>query len=120
MSNLYALSPKEMELMQILWDAAEPLSRQDILDRAEQRQCTWKPNSVHILLNALLKKGAAQVSGYYLNARKLGRTFEPAISRDEYAVMQVGLALEQGEKLLGDALPGWIAEVRDALPKTKA
>jgi len=34
--------------------------------------------------------------------------------------MQVGLALEQGEKLLGDALPGWIAEVRDALPKTKA
>lgn len=116
MSKLYTLSPKEMELMQILWDAAEPLGRQEILDRAAERECTWKPNSVHILLNALLMKGAVRVSGYYLNSRKMGRSFKAAATKEQYAIMQVGKALEDAAALLGDK-PYWLIRCRQELPE---
>ncbi len=95
MKNGFTLSKKEKELMDIFWNADAPLSRAEILERAEQQKCSWKPNSVHILLNSLLDKKAVQVSGFYLNSRKLGRTFEAAISREDYAVMQVAIAADQ-------------------------
>ncbi len=98
---MFTLSKKELELLELLWDAEEPLSRQEILDRAAVRQSTWKPNSIHIIINSLIEKGAAQVSGFYLNNRKLGRNFEPAISKKEYAVMQVRLALKTAQDLAG-------------------
>ncbi len=93
----YTLSKKEKELMDIFWDSDEPLARSEILERAEKRKCSWKPNSVHILLNSLLDKKAVQVAGFYLNSRKLGRTFEAAISREDYALMQVELAADQAK-----------------------
>lgn len=95
MKNGFTLSKKEKELMDIFWNADAPLSRADILERAEQQKCSWKPNSVHILLNSLLDKKAIQVAGFYLNSRKLGRTFEAAVSREDYAVMQVAIAADQ-------------------------
>ncbi len=95
MKDGFTLSKKEKELMDIFWNADAPLSRADILERAEQQKCSWKPNSVHILLNSLLDKKAIQVAGFYLNSRKLGRTFEAAVSREDYAVMQVAIAADQ-------------------------
>lgn len=118
MNSLISLSPKELELMLILWQAAEPLARSDILERAEAAKYTWKPNSVHILLNSLLEKQAVRVAGYYLHTRKLGRTFEAAITREEYAMAQVRLAVNQGESVCGQRLP-WMDEVVAALPAEK-
>lgn len=89
----FSLSKKERELMELFWDAGTPLSRTEILERAAQRPSSWKPNSVHILVNSLLDKGGLQVAGFYLNSRKLGRTFEPTLSRTEFALMQVGHAV---------------------------
>lgn len=83
------LSPKETELMQIFWDAGEPLSRAEILERAEEHPQSWKPNSIHILLNQLLDKKYIVVSGFYLNSRKLGRTFESAVTPQEYALLRL-------------------------------
>lgn len=97
MGSRFTLSKKEKELMDIFWNADEPLARSEILERAEEKKCSWKPNSVHILLNSLLDKKAIQVAGFYLNSRKLGRTFEAAITREEYAVMQVELAATQAK-----------------------
>lgn len=97
----FTLSKKEKELMELFWDAGCPLARGEILERAAARTCTWKPNSVHILLNSLLDKGAVEVSGYYLNSRKLGRSFQAAVSREEYAVMQVHIAVETAKKETG-------------------
>lgn len=87
--------------MELFWDADLPLARAEILERASQRECSWKPNSVHILVNSLLDKGALQVAGYYLNSRKLGRTFEPAITREDYAIMQVEQAADQAKNING-------------------
>ncbi len=83
------LSHKETELMELLWNAGEPLGRSEILERAEQQKPSWKPNSIHILLNQLMGKNYVTVAGYYLNSRKLGRTFQPAITRQEYALIRL-------------------------------
>lgn len=116
MSKLYTFSPKEMELMQILWDAGEPLGRQEILDRAAEGECTWKPNSVHILLNALLSKGAVTVAGYYQNSRKVGRNFKAAITKEQYSIMQAHRVLEDAAALLGDK-PYWLIRCGQTLPE---
>lgn len=104
MSKTYfTLSKKEMEVMELFWDAGCPLARSEILERAAQRPCTWKPNSVHILINSLMDKGALQVAGFYLDSRKLGRTFEPTMTPDDYRLMQVEYiihsSIEQGTPL---------------------
>lgn len=98
---MVTFSKKELELMEIFWDAGEPLARQEMLDRAESRKCSWKANSIHILLNQLLKKRAIQVTGFYINNRKFGRSFEAAITKREYYVMQVRMALEEAKDKAG-------------------
>ncbi len=98
---MFTLSQKEIELMELLWDAGEPMERQGILDRAAARECSWKPVSIHVLLNRTMAKGAVRVAGFYLNTKKLGRTYEPAISKEEYYVMQVRIALEKAEEMAG-------------------
>ena len=50
------LTKSEMQIMDVFWEAGEPLSRSDLLERSEHK--SWKDSSVHILLNGLLQKGA--------------------------------------------------------------
>lgn len=76
------LTRSEMEIMDVLWDAAIPLSRADLLDRSEQK--CWKDSSVHILLNGLLNKGAISEAGFVKRSKTYGRTFLPTMSREEY------------------------------------
>ena len=94
----FTLSKKEQELMELFWDAGKPLARAESLELAASRAASWKPNSIHILVNSLMEKGALAVAGYYLSSRKLGRTFEPTLTLQDYRLMQlrhaVSLALE--------------------------
>ena len=45
------LTRSEMEIMDVLWEAREPLSRSDLLMRAADK--SWKDSSIHILLNGM-------------------------------------------------------------------
>ena len=76
------LTKSEMEIMDVLWDAAIPLSRADLLDRSQQK--CWKDSSVHILLNGLLNKGAISEAGFVKRSKTYGRTFSPTLTREEY------------------------------------
>lgn len=76
------LSKCELEMMDVFWNQDTPLSRKDLLDHQEEK--SWKDSSVHILLNSLLKKGAIQKAGMVKRVKTLARTFEPAISREQY------------------------------------
>ena len=76
------LTKSEMEIMDVLWDAAMPLSRADLLERSEQK--CWKDSSVHILLNGLLNKGAISEAGFVKRSKTYGRTFLPTLTREEY------------------------------------
>lgn len=76
------LTKSEMEIMDVLWNTGEPLSRADLLMRSEEKN--WKDSSVHILLNGLLKKGAIREAGFVKCSKTYGRTFLPTLTREEY------------------------------------
>ena len=76
------LTRSEMEIMDVLWGAAVPLSRADLLAHSQEK--TWKDSSIHILLNGLLQKGAIREAGFVKRSKTYGRTFEPTLTREEY------------------------------------
>lgn len=76
------LTKSEMEIMDVLWAAEEPLSRADLLERSEEK--SWKDSSVHILLNGLLQKSAIREAGVVKRRKTYGRLFAPTLTREEY------------------------------------
>ncbi len=76
------LTKSEMEIMDVLWEDGNALSRADFLERSEEK--TWKDSSVHILLNGLLAKGAIREAGFIKRSKTYGRTFLPTMTREEY------------------------------------
>lgn len=76
------LTRSEMEIMDVLWAAQEPLSRSDLLERSVEK--TWKDSSVHILLNGMLQKGVIREAGFVKRSKTYGRTFTPTLTREEY------------------------------------
>ena len=76
------LTKSELEIMDVLWEDGDALSRSDFLARQEEK--TWKDSSVHILLNGLLHKGAIREAGIVKRSKTYGRTFLPTMSREEY------------------------------------
>lgn len=76
------LTKSELEIMNVLWKAERPLSRAEILELSEDK--TWKDNSIHILLNGMLKKGAIQGDGFVRSGKVWGRLYAPTIGIGEY------------------------------------
>lgn len=76
------LTKSELEIMDVMWNAGEPLSRADLLECSEQK--SWKDSSVHILINGLLSKGAIREAGFVKRSKTYGRVFAPNLTREEY------------------------------------
>ncbi len=76
------LTKSEMEVMDVLWQADCALSRADLLESSQEKN--WKDSSVHILLNGLLRKGAIREYGVVKRSKTYGRTFVPAMTREQY------------------------------------
>ena len=72
------ISDAELDLMEILWAASEPLTSAEIIERLEAQR-DWSPATVKTMLSRLAAKGA-------LTHREDGRRFlySPAIERDFY------------------------------------
>ncbi len=76
------LTRSEMEIMDVLWEAGEPLSRSDLLERSQEK--SWKDSSIHILLNGMLQKELIREAGFVKRGKTYGRTFLPTMTREEY------------------------------------
>ena len=76
------LTKSELEIMDVLWNAGEPLSRADLLECSEEK--SWKDSSVHILINGLLSKNAIREAGFVKRSKTYGRVFAPNMTREEY------------------------------------
>ena len=76
------LTKSELEIMDVLWNAGEPLSRADLLECSEEK--SWKDSSVHILINGLLAKNAIREAGFVKRSKTYGRVFAPNLTREEY------------------------------------
>lgn len=81
------LTKSELEIMDVLWAAEEPLSRSDLLERSVDK--SWKDSSIHILLNGLLQKQTIREAGYVKRSKTYGRTFLPTMTREEYFAQMV-------------------------------
>lgn len=97
------LTRSEREIMDVLWEAEQPLSRSDILERSQEKG--WKDSSIHILLNGMLQKNAIREAGFVKRSKTYGRTFEPTMTREEYYV-SVALSRKHAPSKVGlvDAL----------------
>ena len=96
------LTRSELEIMNVIWDAGRPLTRGEILDRSVDK--TWKDNSIHILLNRLLAKGALVENGFARSGKSYGRLYEAAISGEAYYAQSLFAGGNGRTRLLFDAL----------------
>lgn len=85
--KVFKLTRSETEIMDLLWKEGRPLSRSEIIELTPDR--SWKPSSIHILLNSMLEKEAIKVSGFVQSTKNYARTFSPTMTADEYAIMQI-------------------------------
>ena len=83
----FRLTKSESEIMDLMWKEGRPLSRSEIIDLTPDR--SWKPASIHILLNSMLDKGAIEVAGFIQSTKNYARTFTPTLTADEYAILQL-------------------------------
>ena len=83
----FRLTKSENEIMNLMWKEGRPLSRSEIIELTPER--SWKPASIHILLNSMLDKNAIEVAGFVQSTKNYARTFMPTLTADEYAVLQL-------------------------------
>ena len=76
------LSETELDILQILWEEKKGLSRPEILTRLEGK--AWNPNSIHQVLNSMMKKGVLQVDGMARCGKVYGRTYSPTLTQQEF------------------------------------
>ncbi len=96
------LTRSELEIMNVIWAAGRPLTRGEILELSVDK--TWKDNSVHILLNRLLAKGAIAEGGFARSGKSYGRLYEQQISGEQYYAENVFSAGPERLEMLFDAM----------------
>ena len=96
------LTRSELEIMNVLWAAGRPLTRGEILELSVDK--TWKDNSVHILLNRLLAKGAIAEGGFARSGKSYGRLYEQQFSGEEYYAENVFSGGPERLEMLFDAM----------------
>ena len=97
------LTKSELEIMNVIWDAKRPLTRGEILDLSVDKK--WKDNSIHILLNRLLEKGAIIEGGFARSGKSYGRLYEPNITGVDFYAENVLSGGDQDRlEMLFDAL----------------
>lgn len=111
------ITKSELEILGVLWKADRPLSRSDILELSSNK--TWKDNSIHILLNGMLKKRVIKESGFTRSGKVWGRLYAPAITVEEYYADQFQATAQPDLVLLFEALLKMKAD-KDTLEKLQA
>lgn len=86
-AKYFRLTKSENEIMELMWQEGRPLSRSEIIEMTPNR--TWKPSSIHILLNSMLEKNAIEVAGFIQSTKNYARTFQPCVTANSYAIMQI-------------------------------
>lgn len=105
------LSPNELEVMKLLWSENRALSRSEIIELSPNS--TWKPSTIHLLLNSLLKKGVIQVEGFKQTGKNYGRTFAATMTEEEYTARELQERLPKPGHGKKSNVPGIFAALVD-------
>ena len=80
-------SKSEKEIMSVFWSEGRPLSSAEIIELSPDK--TWRANSIHMILNNLLDKGAIRVAGIAVRGKYASRTFEATFSESDGAIRDI-------------------------------
>ena len=81
------LSKSEYEVLSLLWSENRGLTAVEINELAQDK--SWKPTSIHLIINSMMDKGAVVVDGMVRSGRVYSRIFKATMSPEEYSLMQV-------------------------------
>ncbi len=94
------LTENELEVMNVLWSKDVDFSRNEIIELSPHR--SWKDNSIHTILNSLMKKQFVKVVGMRQSGKIYGRTYSAAKTKQEYLANQfVGTPHEPEKSVVG-------------------
>lgn len=78
------MTTKEIEFMNVLWEADRPLTAAEIVKRSEDK--TWRAGSVHNLINTLSRKKMIAEGKSVQTVKSYARTFYPTMEKEDYLV----------------------------------
>jgi BlaI family penicillinase repressor len=84
---MFSVSKSEYEILTLLWANEQGLTAVEINEIAEDK--SWKPTSIHLIINSMMDKGVVKVDGMVRSGRTYSRIFKPALSPEEYSMMQI-------------------------------
>ena len=96
------LTKSELEIMNVIWSAGRALTRGEILEMSVDKN--WKDNSIHILLNRLLAKGAISESGFARSGKSYGRLYQANLTGTDYYAQNVFYGGPERLEMLFDAM----------------
>ena len=90
------LSPKEIEIMDVLWTHDDPMTVNEIIAASPENR-TWSLKSINSMLPKLLNKGAVKVSHLSKTATLPARAYVPALTYEQYMARNVAVVYENGK-----------------------
>ena len=78
--NKKALSPRQLEVMEILWNAEKGLTASEIVNASNELQI----NTVQASLRSLITKKYIEVGDIVYSGTVLSRSYVPMVTREEY------------------------------------
>lgn len=97
-NRVFYLTKSEDQVMNILWNAKEPMTQLQILQQAgsPDMRC-FKDRSIFAILNGLLSKELVQEVGFVHSGKTFSRTFAPTKSRAEWYANELFHTLGKNE-----------------------
>ena len=85
MKDKNLMSPKEENLMELLWDEQRPLTTAEIGSVLKGKG--WNKSTLFNTIQSLLEKGYIKVSGVERSHTQYARQFEYTMTKEEYAAL---------------------------------
>lgn len=82
-----SLSKSEYEILALFWSENRGLTAGKINDLVADK--SWKITSIHLILNSMLDRRILIVDGMVKSGRTYSRIFKPAMTPEEYSLMQI-------------------------------
>ncbi len=76
------LTKSELEVMNTIWQEGRALARNEIIELCVNP--SWSPNTIHALLNGLIRKGMIREAGFVKRNKTYGRLYAAKVSGEDY------------------------------------
>lgn len=112
----FELTKGEEAMMEILWDADNPLTIMEISQLTDE----FNDSYIHRLVKSLEKKEMLKVVGLQKSGKQYARQFFPTMTREEYGAIVIDNLGIQGEKALAQVAVAMVKRIDNGTQKDRA